>query len=66
MKGSSDEFSDANIQLALAVVQKLQEKKETKACIVSNGAFYVNADAMTFESREEIYYLIAICILGIP
>lgn len=34
VKGSSDEFSDANIQLALAVVKKLQEKKETRACIV--------------------------------
>ncbi|CAH9142749.1 unnamed protein product [Cuscuta epithymum] len=33
-KGSSDEFSDANIQLALALVKKLQEKKETQACIV--------------------------------
>ncbi|EPS59662.1 hypothetical protein M569_15143, partial [Genlisea aurea] len=34
-KGSSDEFSDANIQLALAVIRKLQEKKqETRACIV--------------------------------
>ncbi|KAL3511980.1 hypothetical protein ACH5RR_024697 [Cinchona calisaya] len=33
-KGSSDEFSDANIQLALAVVKKLQAKTETRACIV--------------------------------
>ncbi|XP_027168551.1 protein LOW PSII ACCUMULATION 3, chloroplastic [Coffea eugenioides] len=33
-KGSSDEFSDANIQLALAVVKKLQERTETRACIV--------------------------------
>eukprot|EP00261_Vitis_vinifera_P036633 XP_019077876.1 PREDICTED: protein LOW PSII ACCUMULATION 3, chloroplastic isoform X3 [Vitis vinifera] len=33
-KGSSDEFIDANIQLVLAVVRKLQERKETKACIV--------------------------------
>ncbi|OIT34211.1 protein low psii accumulation 3, chloroplastic [Nicotiana attenuata] len=33
-KGSSDEFSDANIQLVLAVVQKLQEKMETRACVV--------------------------------
>ncbi|RDY06936.1 Protein LOW PSII ACCUMULATION 3, chloroplastic, partial [Mucuna pruriens] len=33
-KGSSDDFIDANIQLALAVVRKLQEKKETRACIV--------------------------------
>ncbi|KAL8456964.1 hypothetical protein ACS0TY_034165 [Phlomoides rotata] len=33
-KGSSDEFSDANIQLALAVVRKLLEKQETRACIV--------------------------------
>ncbi|XP_014516619.1 protein LOW PSII ACCUMULATION 3, chloroplastic [Vigna radiata var. radiata] len=33
-KGSSDEFIDANIQLALAVVRKLQEKQETRACIV--------------------------------
>ncbi|GMY33960.1 protein LOW PSII ACCUMULATION 3, chloroplastic [Fagus crenata] len=34
-KGSSDEFIDANIQLALAVVRKLQETKETtRACIV--------------------------------
>ncbi|KAI3455226.1 hypothetical protein Pfo_011889 [Paulownia fortunei] len=33
-KGSSDEFSDANIQLALAVVRKLQEKQEKRACIV--------------------------------
>lgn len=34
MKGSSDEFSDANIQLVLAVVKKLQEKMETRACVV--------------------------------
>ncbi|KAG8494814.1 hypothetical protein CXB51_012462 [Gossypium anomalum] len=33
-KGSSDEFIDANIQLALAVVRKLQQKMETRACIV--------------------------------
>ncbi|KAI9089536.1 hypothetical protein K1719_029141 [Acacia pycnantha] len=33
-KGSSDEFNDANIQFALAVVRKLQKKKETRACIV--------------------------------
>ncbi|XP_022885655.1 protein LOW PSII ACCUMULATION 3, chloroplastic isoform X1 [Olea europaea var. sylvestris] len=33
-KGSSDDFSDANIQLALAVVRKLKEKQETRACIV--------------------------------
>lgn len=35
VKGSSDEFIDANIQLALAVVRKLQERIETRACIVS-------------------------------
>lgn len=34
VKGSSDDFSDANIQLVLAVVKKLQERKETRACIV--------------------------------
>ncbi|KAK2644768.1 hypothetical protein Ddye_019963 [Dipteronia dyeriana] len=33
-KGSSDEFIDANIQLALTVVRQLQEKMETRACIV--------------------------------
>ncbi|KAG8379683.1 hypothetical protein BUALT_Bualt07G0114500 [Buddleja alternifolia] len=33
-KGSSDEFTDANIQLVLTVVKKLQEKQETRACIV--------------------------------
>ncbi|XP_065866513.1 protein LPA3 [Euphorbia lathyris] len=33
-KGSSDEFIDANVQLALAVVRKLKEKRETRACIV--------------------------------
>ncbi|XAR50465.1 hypothetical protein NMG60_11004801 [Bertholletia excelsa] len=33
-KGSSDEFIDANIQLALAVVKKLKERRETRACIV--------------------------------
>ncbi|KAM0945212.1 putative protein LOW PSII ACCUMULATION 3 [Dioscorea sansibarensis] len=33
-KGSSDEFIDANIQLALAVVRKLQEIKGSKSCIV--------------------------------
>lgn len=33
-KGSSDEFIDANIQLVLAVVRKLRERKETRACIV--------------------------------
>ncbi|XP_057791378.1 protein LPA3 [Salvia miltiorrhiza] len=33
-KGSSDEFSDANIQLAIAVIKNLQQKQETRACIV--------------------------------
>ncbi|XP_058098625.1 protein LPA3 [Magnolia sinica] len=33
-KGSSDEFIDANIQLAIAVVRKLGEMKGTRACIV--------------------------------
>ncbi|XP_031270002.1 protein LOW PSII ACCUMULATION 3, chloroplastic isoform X1 [Pistacia vera] len=33
-KGSSDEFIDANIQLTLAVVRKLQERMDTRACIV--------------------------------
>ncbi|KAI5392344.1 protein LPA3 [Lathyrus oleraceus] len=33
-KGSSDDFIDANIQLVLAVVRKLQEKKESTTCIV--------------------------------
>lgn len=34
VKGSSDDFIDANIQLALAVVRKLQERMEARACIV--------------------------------
>uniref|UniRef100_A0A251UYJ7 DUF1995 domain-containing protein n=1 Tax=Helianthus annuus TaxID=4232 RepID=A0A251UYJ7_HELAN len=34
VKGSSDEFTDANVQLALAVVRKLQEIRETRARIV--------------------------------
>ncbi|KAF8677258.1 hypothetical protein HU200_046740 [Digitaria exilis] len=33
-KGSSDEFIDANIQLALVVARKLKELKGTKSCIV--------------------------------
>ncbi|CAN1344003.1 Protein LPA3 [Linum perenne] len=33
-KGSSDEFIDANIQLALAVIRNLKERLETRACIV--------------------------------
>ncbi|XP_020585174.1 protein LOW PSII ACCUMULATION 3, chloroplastic [Phalaenopsis equestris] len=33
-KGSSDEFIDANIQLALAAIRKLQEIMEIKPCIV--------------------------------
>ncbi|CAN0862480.1 Protein LPA3 [Linum grandiflorum] len=33
-KGSSDEFIDANIQLALAVIRNLKERVETRACIV--------------------------------
>ncbi|KAL8139340.1 LOW QUALITY PROTEIN: hypothetical protein V2J09_005361, partial [Rumex salicifolius] len=33
-KGSSDEFTDANIQLALTVVRKLQEKRQLRSCIV--------------------------------
>ncbi|XP_008812712.2 protein LOW PSII ACCUMULATION 3, chloroplastic isoform X1 [Phoenix dactylifera] len=33
-KGSSDEFIDANIQLALAVARKLQEMKGIRSCIV--------------------------------
>nr|GEY13809.1 hypothetical protein [Tanacetum cinerariifolium] len=32
--GGLDEFSDANVQLALAVVRKLQVNRETRACIV--------------------------------
>nr|CAD1830663.1 unnamed protein product [Ananas comosus var. bracteatus] len=33
-KGSSDEFIDANIQLALAIVRNLQEMKGIRSCIV--------------------------------
>ncbi|KAK3151971.1 hypothetical protein QOZ80_2BG0152750 [Eleusine coracana subsp. coracana] len=33
-KGSSDEFIDANIQLALTVARKLKELKGTRSCIV--------------------------------
>ncbi|OVA00639.1 protein of unknown function DUF1995 [Macleaya cordata] len=33
-KGSSDEYIDANVQLVLAVVRKLQERKGTRSCIV--------------------------------
>ncbi|KAF6159792.1 hypothetical protein GIB67_030050 [Kingdonia uniflora] len=33
-KGSSDEFIDANVQLALAVVRNLQKRSETNTCIV--------------------------------
>lgn len=33
-KGSSDEFSDANVQLALAIVRKLNEMKGFRSCIV--------------------------------
>lgn len=40
MKGSSDEFIDANIQLALAVVKKLKERRETRACIVRRDQLY--------------------------
>lgn len=40
VKGSSDEFIDANIQLALAVVRKLHDTKGTRSCIVS---FYLIA-----------------------
>lgn len=34
VKGSSDDFIDANIQLAVAVVRKLKERNETRVCIV--------------------------------
>ncbi|XP_021717119.1 protein LOW PSII ACCUMULATION 3, chloroplastic [Chenopodium quinoa] len=33
-KGSSDDFIDANIQLALTVARKLQEKMQLRSCIV--------------------------------
>ncbi|KNA24704.1 hypothetical protein SOVF_012830 [Spinacia oleracea] len=33
-KGSSDDFTDANIQLALTVVRKLQEKTQFRSCMV--------------------------------
>lgn len=33
-KGSSDEFTDANIQLALTLVKKLREKMQLRTCIV--------------------------------
>jgi hypothetical protein len=35
LKGSSDEFIDANIQLALATVRKVKELKGISSCIVS-------------------------------
>ncbi|XP_044410753.1 protein LPA3 isoform X2 [Triticum aestivum] len=37
-KGSSDEFIDANVQLALAVVRDLKKLKGTRSCIVSSGS----------------------------
>lgn len=33
-KGSSDEFVDANIQLIVAIIRKLQEAKQMRTCIV--------------------------------
>ncbi|XP_066329046.1 protein LPA3-like [Miscanthus floridulus] len=36
-KGSSDEFIDANIQLALVVARKLKELKGTRSCILISG-----------------------------
>ncbi|CAL1399912.1 unnamed protein product [Linum trigynum] len=33
-KGSSDDFIDANIQLALTVIKKLKEKVEMRVCVV--------------------------------
>jgi hypothetical protein len=37
LQGSSDEFIDANIQLALVVARKLKELKGTRTCIVSSS-----------------------------
>lgn len=37
LQGSSDEFIDANIQLALVVARKLKELKGTRSCIVSSS-----------------------------
>ncbi|KAF9603680.1 hypothetical protein IFM89_037443 [Coptis chinensis] len=33
-KGSSDDFIEANVQLAVAIIRNLQERKGTRACIV--------------------------------
>ncbi|KAM7475847.1 hypothetical protein LguiB_023090 [Lonicera macranthoides] len=64
MKGSSDEFIDANIQLCLAVVRNLQEKKETRACIVfpdkpemrrASQLFKAALDSITFKSIHAGY-----------
>lgn len=40
VKGSSDEFINANIQLALAVVRKLQDKRQLSARIVREFVFF--------------------------
>ncbi|KAJ0579628.1 hypothetical protein HanHA300_Chr04g0120041 [Helianthus annuus] len=50
VKGSSDEFTDANVQLALAVVRKLQEIRETRARIVTHFYFYFHF--ISFSSFE--------------
>lgn len=55
VKGSSDEFIDANIQLALAVVRKLQKRKETQACIV-RGYFYLQK--VYFHSKYKLNFLL--------
>jgi hypothetical protein len=38
LQGSSDEFIDANVQLALAVVRNLKQLRGTRSCIVSSSS----------------------------
>lgn len=56
MKGSSDDFSDANIQLVLAVVRKLQEKLETRACIVRNNSAMSSSFFFTSSWRDSDFH----------
>ena len=58
LQGSSDEFIDANIQLALVVARKLKELKGTRSCIVSSSFFTRHhSDRYAVEVRNRAHLL---------
>jgi len=57
LQGSSDEFIDANIQLALVVARKLKELRGTRSCIVSSSFIHRHWDRYAVQVQDRAHLL---------